>query len=646
MKKLIVILGMLLYGIDSNAQQLLGGEYFIDTAPTQGGGTSFSFPAVDTANQVLNVPVSSLSTGFHNLFVRVKNTTGIWSHYEGRLFYVISSLTIPSEPAIVQGEWFIDTDPGFGSGTAINFASADTVNQVISVPVASLTTGFHNLFIRAKNAQGIWSHHQGRLFYVIPSLTIPSEPTLLSGEWFVDTDPGFGSGNAIAFAQNDTVNQVIDVSLANLTSGFHYLFIRAKNADGIWSHHEGRLFYVIPSLVIPSEPQIAYAEWFVDTDPGFGNGEPLTYPATDTLDTFVDLSSPNFTLGIHTLFIRAKNEDGIWSHYEGRNFSVQDCAFTVLINANSTTTCSGTPNLITSTGGGDTFEWFVDDVLQSETSATIDATLSGNYYVVATDLQGCGASSNTINITVYPTPNISVSASELTICSGTTVTLTADGADSYTWSAGASSTGTNTANATPSSNTTYTVTGTTGGCSNTATTSIEVNETPNANTTTNSPVITASFGGGSYQWLNCDTGLSPIPNATGQSFTAPSNGSYAVAVTANNCTATSACVVLTDVSVDENIEDAFVLNVYPNPTNGRFTIESITHKMTSLRVYNLIGDCVYQMEMPRANHLITLNSSEFSGGNVSSGLLSGGAVYFLQVTDDLGFVVNRKIVIQ
>ncbi len=643
MKKLIVFLGLLLFGIQSNAQQLLGGEYFIDTAPAQGGGTSFSFPAVDTANQVINVPVSSLSSGFHNLFIRVKNTTGIWSHYEGRLFYVISSIVIPSEPAIAQAEWFVDTDPGFGNGTAINFTAGDTVNQVINVPVASLSTGFHNLFVRAKNTQGVWSHHEGRLFYVIPSLTVPAEPALQSGEWFVDTDPGFGSGNALTFVQSDTVNQVIDVGVANLTAGFHNLFIRTKNANGIWSHHEGRLFYVIPSYVVPAEPQIAYAEWFVDTDPGFGNGNQLTYPATDTVNTLVDLSTTELSLGIHQLFLRVKNEDGIWSHYEGRSFSVQNCDFTVSISANSATSCQGTANPVAAAGGGSTFQWYINDVLQPGTNSTIDATESGNYYVVATDNQGCSAASNTISITVNPTPTVDITASEQTICSGTTIDLTAEGADSYTWSAGAASTGINTASATPSITTTYTVTGYIGVCSSTATTSITVNQTPTANTTTSSPVITASFPGASYQWLDCDDEMAPIPNAIGQSFTAPSNGSYAVAVTMNGCEAISSCVVLTDVGVNENVVDAFTLDIYPNPTNGRFMIESASAKIKAVSVYNIIGELVFQTEMPRAINRITLNASEFSGVNA---MLSSGAVYFVHVTDEHGYVVNRKMVIQ
>ena len=51
---------------------------------------------------------------------------------------------------------------------------------------------------------------------------------------------------------------------------------------------------------------------------------------------------------------------------------------------------------------------------------------------------------------------------------------------------------------------------------------------------------------------------------------APINGSYAVIVTnASNCSATSACVIVDYLSVEEN-ELSF--NVYPNPTTGTINL--------------------------------------------------------------------------
>ena len=149
----------------SNANaQLTSGEYFFDTAPANGGGTAISFSSAENINQTIAVPISTLSTGFHNLFIRVKDVDNVWSHYEGRTFYIIPPAETTTQPQLVSGEWFIDTDPGLGNGTLINFTAADEVNPVIAIPSGTLSIGIHHLFIRVKDASGVWSHYEGREF--------------------------------------------------------------------------------------------------------------------------------------------------------------------------------------------------------------------------------------------------------------------------------------------------------------------------------------------------------------------------------------------------------------------------------------------------------------------------------------------------
>jgi gliding motility-associated-like protein len=71
-----------------------------------------------------------------------------------------------------------------------------------------------------------------------------------------------------------------------------------------------------------------------------------------------------------------------------------------------------------------------------------------------------------------------ISVNSPTVCSGQPVTLVAGGATTYSWSLGAMPTGVNTATASPIAFTTYTVTGTTNGCSATAVSSVSVNTLP------------------------------------------------------------------------------------------------------------------------------------------------------------------------
>ncbi|MEX2484271.1 MAG: T9SS type A sorting domain-containing protein, partial [Brumimicrobium sp.] len=76
--------------------------------------------------------------------------------------------------------------------------------------------------------------------------------------------------------------------------------------------------------------------------------------------------------------------------------------------------------------------------------------------------------------------------------------------------------------------------------------------------------------GVTYQWINCEG--DPIPEATNQTFSPDENGSYAVIVTEGNCTDTSECASITTVGLAELKNNEFSL--YPNPTNGKFTVKS------------------------------------------------------------------------
>lgn len=95
--------------------------------------------------------------------------------------------------------------------------------------------------------------------------------------------------------------------------------------------------------------------------------------------------------------------------------------------------------------------------------------------------------------------------------------------------------------------------------------------TVNTNVTQANALLTAGATGASYQWLNCTTNAT-IQGATSQSYTAAANGNYAVIVTQNNCSDTSACFNVTGIGMDENAFGG-KLNVYPNPSKGDFYID-------------------------------------------------------------------------
>ncbi len=147
----------------------------------------------------------------------------------------------------------------------------------------------------------------------------------------------------------------------------------------------------------------------------------------------------------------------------------------VSISPVNPTICNGNSvTLIAS--GATTYSWSPATGLSATTGATVIATpiSATTYAVTGTDANAC-IDTTTATVTVYPLPVVSISPVNPTICNGNSVTLTASGAITYSWSpaTGLSATTGATVIATPISTTTYTVTGTdANGCINTTTVTV------------------------------------------------------------------------------------------------------------------------------------------------------------------------------
>jgi hypothetical protein len=94
----------------------------------------------------------------------------------------------------------------------------------------------------------------------------------------------------------------------------------------------------------------------------------------------------------------------------------------------------------------------------------------------------------------------------------------------------------------------------------------------NIETLVDGALVTALNDSASYIWLNCDNNNSPIAGAINQSYTVTTNGNYAVQLTENGCVDTSACVMVMSVGIIKTSFPSEIM-VYPNPTNGAFSVD-------------------------------------------------------------------------
>ena len=224
----------------------------------------------------------------------------------------------------------------------------------------------------------------------------------------------------------------------------------------------------------------------------------------------------------------------------------------------TTTTLTATTNMTLPT-----YAWSgtAGTTIVSPTSASTSVTGAGTYTVTVTGDGGC---TSTASYTVTPggtAPTITATPANPTICSGSSVTLTAGGGVTYAWApaGGLSATTGMTVTANPTTTTSYIVTGTDGtGCTNTANVTVNVNPIPTANAGNDqticagqSATLTAS-GGGTYQWSNAaSTATTTVTPASTATFT--------VTVTSGGCSASDAVIVnvnplpLANAGPDQNI---------------------------------------------------------------------------------------------
>ncbi|HEX7413965.1 MAG TPA: PKD domain-containing protein [Bacteroidia bacterium] len=191
-------------------------------------------------------------------------------------------------------------------------------------------------------------------------------------------------------------------------------------------------------------------------------------------------------------------------------------ALTTTVTVNSATICAGATTTLTASGAS-TYSWSTS---ATTASIIVTPTVTTSYTVAATHtftafntpaVSMGPATTSTVTVNTLPTVSVNSGA----ICTGSSFTMSPSGANTYTFSSGS-------AVVTPTTNTSYSVTGTnTQGCvsSNTAVSTVTVNALPNVSVNSaticagNTTTLTAT-GASTYTWNTSATGATITPTKT------------------------------------------------------------------------------------------------------------------------------------
>jgi len=130
-----------------------------------------------------------------------------------------------------------------------------------------------------------------------------------------------------------------------------------------------------------------------------------------------------------------------------------------------------------------------------------------------------------------------------------------------------------------------------GGCTNNAATYLDCCTNVLSNVVTQNGITLSAVAVGpsiTYQWIDCNNGNVPITGATGQSFTATTNGDYAVRIEDGLNTVLSTCNTI-NVTEITTLEDNLGILCYPNPTTGLLQIKRKDTELLDIQVVDYLG---------------------------------------------------------
>lgn len=543
-----------------------------------------------------NIPTINLSNGINIFNFRSYDNYGKYTSTLSTFFYKMPE-QVASSHSLVSYEYWFDNDYALATTVNTPIQSQVSINELINSQ--SLNDGAHTLNIRFKDDANLWSGTLSQFFYKMP-IQIISNNLITNYRYWID-DNFAEAVNISLQAPILQFNLIDNIDFTQITKGNHTINFQFKDSLNLWSSVTTDTItkisrpisdFTYTTIVECDSTTINFDEQSVDGDTylwDFGDG------TTDTIanptHTYYLAGWYDINLTVTDTLTLVNNSKQISVLISGNTYN----SFSI-INCDSYTSPSGNYTFTTSGIYNDTIpnHWACDSVL------TIDVTI---YYTTPTtdEITACDSYTwiNGVNYTesnnsaTYMFTNMngcdSLVSLDLTINYSDAEIDEITACDNYTWIDGI--------NYTTSNNTaTYTLSNFFG-CDSIITLNLTINQTPDTSVIKDGNTLTAiaNSAGITYQWFDCNNNFAPLSGEIGQSFTATTEGSYAVEVSENDCADTSSCYVLIlDGIFNNTYETEFI--VYPNPTNGKLSVElGNVYPETTVTIYDISGKLINKL---------------------------------------------------
>lgn len=318
-------------------------EYYVDTDPGQGNGANLSY----ADNQVSGSDdFSSLSVGTHTLYMRAQDAAGNWSVPVSKTFTV--SYPIPVAPTNLTAvtptnhsinlSWSATFDPTTPPAVSYNIYRNNTLVGTSATTTFSDTglssDGTYSYYVTAVNQYGVESD-QSNLLVAVYDTTAPTVIYTLSP---VANSNGWNNGNVTAtFTCSDNLSGVqscpTSYTFSSEGAGQSHSSTATDNAGNMaavavsgvnidktapttGTVSASTTLLLLPGAVTITTPiadslsGIARVEYYVDTDPGIGNGTAMTVSGGTAT---ASVSITGGALSNHIVGVRTLDKAGNWS---------------------------------------------------------------------------------------------------------------------------------------------------------------------------------------------------------------------------------------------------------------------------------------------------------------------------------------------
>ena len=340
----------------SAASTVTAGEYFVDALGASGSGTPVSgtYGTAVVNGQVVLPPaaLALLASGNHTFYVHAQDATGAWGAVASTVLNldqtgpVISGMSLTpnqdngtldvqlqataSDVAtgnqnVVAAEYFIDPSgtPAPGTGAALTIATPTTIVSLSATlpaaTIAGLTSGTHNVSVRAQDALGNWG-----AFGSISIRVDVSGPAISA----VTVQPSPNNGTlGVQVSSGGAFYVRIDASVSDVASGNSNVAAAEYFFDTIGANGAGGVMF--------------------PTDGGFNSPTEATYAAVDLMNIAA------LPQGNHTIYVHGKDASGNWGGFSTTTLVVDKTA-PIVSSLNLAPAATNTTPVVVSATANDT----------------------------------------------------------------------------------------------------------------------------------------------------------------------------------------------------------------------------------------------------------------------------------------------------